>query len=244
MLYFVLVPIAFLTSIVTATVGIGGGMLLIAFMPGLLPTGAIVPVHGAVQLASNGSRFALALHAVRWDLAIPFALGGSLGAALGLVVPIEMDPATMRLLLGTVILLGTWLPPLPAAGRWRGRYAVLGAAQTFVSLFVGVAAPVNKPFLIRDRLTHDQRVVTHAVQVTALHLWKLAVFVALGFAFGDYALLIAAMAVAAVLGSWVGTHIRRYLPERPMRLFIKLLLTAVALRLLVLAGMAYLERSG
>ena len=46
----VLVPIAFLTSAFTAMAGIGGGLVLVALMPGFLPAQAIVPVHGVVQL--------------------------------------------------------------------------------------------------------------------------------------------------------------------------------------------------
>jgi hypothetical protein len=51
-----LVAIAAGTSTLTAITGIGGGMMLIAIMPGFLPAAAIVPVHAAVQLFSNSSR--------------------------------------------------------------------------------------------------------------------------------------------------------------------------------------------
>ena len=51
-----LILIAFGTSTLTAITGIGGGMMLIAIMPGFLPAAAIVPVHGMVQLFSNSSR--------------------------------------------------------------------------------------------------------------------------------------------------------------------------------------------
>ena len=51
-----LVPIVFLTSCLTAVIGMGGGVLLLMLMPGLVPTGAILPLHALTQLASNVSR--------------------------------------------------------------------------------------------------------------------------------------------------------------------------------------------
>ncbi len=62
-----LVFAAFLSSSLTAVLGLGGGMLLISLMSVFLPPGAVVPVHGVVQLASNASRGALAPREVRRD---------------------------------------------------------------------------------------------------------------------------------------------------------------------------------
>ena len=61
-----LVTFAFATSTLTAITGIGGGMMLIAFMPGLLPAAAIVPVHGAVQLFANSSRALFGWRQLQW----------------------------------------------------------------------------------------------------------------------------------------------------------------------------------
>ena len=43
-----LIVAAFFTSMTTAIAGIGGGVMLIAMMPGFLPVAAIIPVHGVV----------------------------------------------------------------------------------------------------------------------------------------------------------------------------------------------------
>ncbi len=42
---FLLVPITFLTSCLAGVMGLGGGMLLIAAMPGLVPASAIIPLR-------------------------------------------------------------------------------------------------------------------------------------------------------------------------------------------------------
>ena len=51
---------------VTAVTGIGGGMMLIAIMPGFLPATAIVPVHAVVQLFANSSRALFGWRFLRW----------------------------------------------------------------------------------------------------------------------------------------------------------------------------------
>lgn len=53
-----LVATACLTSAMTAALGIGGGVLLLAIMSMLLPAAAIIPLHGLVQLGSNANRAA------------------------------------------------------------------------------------------------------------------------------------------------------------------------------------------
>lgn len=44
---------SFFTSAITAAMGIGGGVVLMAIMAVFLPVSALVPVHGIVQMASN-----------------------------------------------------------------------------------------------------------------------------------------------------------------------------------------------
>ncbi|MDY0191288.1 MAG: hypothetical protein RBR22_11190, partial [Desulfuromonas sp.] len=51
----VLIVTACLTSAMTAALGVGGGVLLLAVMSMLLPAAAIIPLHGLVQLGSNAN---------------------------------------------------------------------------------------------------------------------------------------------------------------------------------------------
>ncbi len=67
-----LILAAFGTSVITAIAGVGGGMILIAFMPGLLPASAIIPVHAIVQLFSNGSRALFGWQNIDWGFTTAF----------------------------------------------------------------------------------------------------------------------------------------------------------------------------
>ncbi len=225
-----MVPISFVSSMLTAVLGIGGGVLLISLMPGLLPAAAVVPVHGVVQLASNVSRALFALREVRWDLSAAFFAGACLGAAVGSQVVVALPEKVLPVLLGAFILVVTWTP----VGRLRlpGRFLTLGAVQTFISLFVGATGPLASPLLLREGLSRDRIVATHAVMMSALHGLKIVTFAALGFALGPYLPLLAAMTVSTTLGSWAGTRLRAKVPEARFRQALKALLTLLALRLI------------
>ena len=228
-----LIAVSFLTSTLTATIGLGGGVLLISIMATLLPPAAVVPVHGAVQLASNSSRVLLGGPHVEWRIVGPFVGGAILGAVAGSRVVVHFSFDELPLYLGVFILAVTWLP-VPGRGlRFPGQYAILGAVQTFLSLFVGATGPMTSPFLLRAGLPKDRLVVTLGVVMTVIHILKLVVFAVAGFTFAPYLPLIGGMVAAVVLGSWAGTRLRGHVPERALRTTLTLVVTALALRMIV-----------
>jgi len=227
-----LIAVSFFTSALTAVIGMGGGILLISFMPGFLPLAAIVPVHGAVQIASNASRVLLGLRHIEWRLFWPFLGGAVLGAALGSRLVLRLPSKYLPLILGVFILIFTWLPKRQKAFRLPGHFALLGALQTFLALFVGVSGPLTNAFLLREDLTRDRLVITHGLLMTASHVLKVLVFGLLGFAFGPHLLLIAGMVVAVTLGSYAGTLLRGRLPEVLFRKIVKVIITILALRMI------------
>jgi uncharacterized protein len=232
-----LILVAFVASTTAAMVGLGGGILLISVMPGLIPPFAIIPVHGMVQVASNFTRVLFGLRYVVWSVCLPFVIGGFAGAGLGSQILVDIRWEYLPVIIGCFILIITWAPSFKYAPDLPGKYGILGALQTFLSLFVGVVGPLNMPFLLREGFSRDRVVVTHATQMTALHTIKVATFVFLGFTFTPYVYLIAGMILSATLGSYVGTHWRARVPEGRFRLVLKWIVTVLALRMLVGAGL-------
>ena len=78
-----LIGAACVTSMIAAVGGIGGGVVLIAIMPGFLPASAIIPIHGSVQIASNLSRALLGIRHTDWRIVGQYAGGAAMGAWLG-----------------------------------------------------------------------------------------------------------------------------------------------------------------
>ncbi len=232
-----LIGIAFVAAVTAAVVGLGGGILLMSVMPGLIPTPAIIPVHGMVQIFSNLTRALFGLRHVVWTFFLPFVLGGLLGASLGSMLLVDIDSEYLPVVIGGFILLITWAPGIRSVPRIPGKFAIVGGVQAFLSLFVGVVGPLNMPFLIREGLPRDRLVITHAVQMTAVHVIKVSTFFLLGFAFAPYLHLIAGMVVSTTLGSWVGTRLRARVPEALFRTVLKWVVTLLALRMILRLGM-------
>jgi len=64
------------------------------------------------------------------------------------------------------------------------------------------------------------------------HCLKIILFGFMGFTFSEYALLLFLMIFAGVLGTFIGRHILFKLPEKQFQLLSKLVISALALRLL------------
>lgn len=61
-----------LTSMVTATAGVGGGVLLFAIMAWLMLLTAVIPIQGAVQIGSNVGRLLIMARSVKVPILLPF----------------------------------------------------------------------------------------------------------------------------------------------------------------------------
>ncbi|MEM7426319.1 MAG: sulfite exporter TauE/SafE family protein [Pseudomonadota bacterium] len=99
-----LIALSAVTSFITASVGIGGGVILLAVMAVALPGAAIIPVHGAVQIGSNAGRTAVMLSSVNWRIVAPFLAGSLIGAGLGGLTVVQLPAELIKLGLAAFIL--------------------------------------------------------------------------------------------------------------------------------------------
>ena len=235
---YLLVLISFATSLFTAVLGLGGGLLLIALMPGLLPAAAIIPIHAATQLTSNASRALFAWREIRWDYTLSFIIGSVIGGGLASSVAHWLNLDYLPLFIAAFILFNVWGGGLKIAGGYPGEFGIIGFLQTGLGMLVGATGPLGQSALLKHGLHKDALVATTAVFMTITHLIKLALFGLLGFSFADYWPLMLAMMGAVTLGSWFGTKLRRRVPSGPFQLILKWLLTLLAIRMILLVLLA------
>lgn len=231
---FTLVPLALLTSTLAATLGMGGGVILIAVMPGFVPPAAIIPVHAVTQLASNFSRAAFGWRHIDRAILVPVAAGAIAGAAVGGGIYSSLNLDWLPLIIGIFILLLTWLPLPTPRGGGRTALVALGFYQTGLGMVAGATGPLGAAVLARRNSARDWLVVNTAVYMTINHLVRSFAFGLMGFAFVGWLPLIAGMVAASVAGSWLGTRLRVFLPQRNFQFAFKLLVTALALRMIFL----------
>jgi len=226
-----LIALACLTSAITAALGLGGGVLMLAAMASLLPAPAIIPVHAVIQLGSNAGRAAMMRRHIDLARLWPLLLGSIAGATLGGVTVVQLPAAALQLVLAAFILYSSWASP-PALSNlgWRG-LALGGAVASYLTMFVGATGPFIAAMLRPLGLERARLVATHAVAMLLQHGVKMLVFGLLGFAYGPWLGLIALMIASGLIGTWLGRHILHRLPQAGFDRALRWLLTILALNL-------------
>lgn len=235
-----LVLTALFTSFLTAAVGVGGGVFLLAILSLMMPVSAIIPVHGLVQLGANANRAAMLRRDIDWTTIIYFMPGALLGAGLAALFLVELPLALLQLCIALFILYLCWGPRLP--GRALSNFGTLLAATitTFLSHLVGATGPLVAAFIKQKFADERQRsVATFAATMTLQHGPKAVVYGVAGFAFQEWLLLVAMMIAAGALGTKLGLLQLAKLSDRRFTLLFNTVLTLLALRLLWQAASSF-----
>ncbi len=223
------------TSIVSGVMGMAGGMLLLSVMLLRLEPLVAIPIHGVVQLASNGSRAFFLRQHVRWSAVGRFAWPLLPAGALGLLLLGSVPVRASRAAIGVFVLAATWLKSrfTIEPGRSAERALPIGGALVgFFSTLIGATGPLLAPFILALELGSQPTIATMAACQIFQHASKITLFGAGGFALGHYALPCALLCLTAMLGSAIGTRLLDRIPEKPFRLGVRALVTALALHLI------------
>lgn len=222
---------SFLTSALTAALGLGGGMTLLAILTLVFPPLIVVPVHGAVQLGSNAGRAFLRRAHVQWPLVLWFTIGSAIGAYLGGQVAVALPQNVLLIMIAVFILANQWLP-LPEL-RTKNRFSTTfaGAITSGTSMFVGISGPLVMLFLkhLPDR---REIIATHATLMSGQNLFKIATFMLLGFAFHTYLALILLMVMSGFVGTKIGSNLSDRMSEQFFRTAFRFAMTVLAIHLL------------
>lgn len=226
-----LVVAAACTSAVTAALGIGGGVMLLGLMAVMLPSAAIIPVHGAVQLGSNAGRALMTLRHIRLATILWFAPGVILGAWLASLFLVDLPLPLIQLCIAGFILLLCWGPAIPPAALGPTGTLVAATLTSFASLFVGATGPLVAAFIKQQQAQRLPTVATFAAAMTLQHAPKAVVYGAAGFVFGDWIGLILLMIAAGALGTWAGLYLLARRSDQRFELVFNILLSVLAARL-------------
>lgn len=224
---------ALATSALTAAMGIGGGVLLLAIMALSMPPAAIIPVHGMVQLGSNANRALMTFKHINPGLILWFLPGVIIGAWLASRVLIALPLPLVQLCIAGFILLLCWGPAIPKVATGRIGTLAAAALTSFLSLFVGATGPLVAAFIKQQQAGERlSTVATFAAAMTLQHAPKAIVYGAAGFVFSEWLGLIVLMIGSGVLGTWAGLRILNRLSDQRFGRIFNLLLTLLAVRLI------------
>lgn len=227
--------VALVTAVISAVAGLGGGIILLGAIAQFHAPAVAIPIHGAIQLASNGSRGIILRNDINWRAV---AFGSVLiipAALLGVAVATSIPANGTRLAMAAFILVATWRPSLlrwDRPGRTERTLIPVGAVSGFLSATVGASGPVVSPFYRAVTVSHQAFVATAAVTQVFSHGAKLAGYGFDGFDFAEHAAVIAIGMAGVLIGTWVGTNLLEKADERFLSILFKVTLTLLALRLI------------
>jgi uncharacterized membrane protein YfcA len=227
----------FATAVVSGVLGMAGGVALLALLLLYLPPLVAIPLHGVIQLVSNGSRVVVQRRHARFDWIGWYMLPLVPAGLVGLRVAQALPERWLLGAIGVVVLIATWLPGrggtgAPAARRPRSRFFALGAASGFLNMVVGATGVLVDPFFLGLGLKRQALVGTKAACQALGHLAKIGLFGAAGFAFAEHLPLLALGSACAVAGTWVGSRLLDRMSEEGFLWLYRSVLTGLALRLL------------
>lgn len=230
--FMLLCGVSFLGSFISASMGIGGGGLVLATMALYLPAPILIPIHGVVQIGSNIGRAALMSTHVLTRIIPVFVAGTIVGALIGGKFVVSLPLPILQVVLAVFILYSTWAPKFSTNTPGKLAFFNVGVFSTFLTMFVGATGPLIAPFVAASSKKREEVVATHAMLMSIQHSLKIVVFGILGFAFGPYLPLLAGLLICGFAGTWVGKKMLARLPEKIFRTGLKAILTLIALRLL------------
>ena len=228
----ILIIASFFTSALTASVGVGGGLLMLALMTYIIPIVALIPVHGLVQLGSNIGRAYIQRMHIQWPIVWMFLSGSIFGAFIGAMLAVEMPASILKGLLGLFIFIIVWTK-IPKLRNANPMFISLGGlATTFITMFAGATGPLVAAFLNSLFEEHRKMVATHGMTMTVQHSLKVLAFGFAGFAFWSWLPLVALIVVSGFFGSKAGTLLMDKLPETTFKVAFKIVMTLVAIDLI------------
>jgi uncharacterized membrane protein YfcA len=242
----ILCLVGLLTSMLSAVVGMAGGITLLSVMLLFFEPLVAIPIHGVVQLVSNSSRTFVQRKHVDWTILWRYSVMLVPMGFVGIEIAQALPPNVTRALIGVFVLVATWKPGWlligthPERADVHRRFFLLGAVVGLINMTIGAAGPLIAPFFLRIGLSRQAMIGTKAACQAAGHLVKIAIFGIAGFVFAEYAIPLALLSVSVIAGTWIGSQVLESVNERWFTWLYKGVLTLVALRLVVWEGLAWL----
>jgi uncharacterized membrane protein YfcA len=228
----ILILASFFTSALTAALGLGGGVTMLAIMGTGLPVTSLLPVHGIVQLGSNFGRTIIQRAFVIWPLVGWFLAGSIIGVAAGGPVAVLIPDTMAKIGLALFILWSVHGKKPKPEHVSRAFFVGGGALSSFGTMVVGATGPLVAALLSARGLTRQPLIATHATCMVVQHGLKILVFGLLGFAYAEWAPLLLAMIASGVLGTFVGTRLLDDIPERLFRVAFKITMTLLSFQII------------
>ena len=242
----ILILSAFITSSISAVIGMGGGIILLGIMAIIIPEGyMVIALHGIIQLISNTTRTYVFRNHLKNKLIKEFSLGALIGAALsGLIIFLliqfynvnsasEIKVDFLKPIIGIFIIWYLFLKG-PKKEKISKSFVKVGGISGLASVFVGATGPLIAPFFLKSNLTKENIIANKAACQMITHCTKIPLFI---YFFNmnyinEYQILLP-LICAVFIGTNFGKYILQMIPEELFKKLFKTALFLIAIRLIV-----------
>ena len=242
----ILIAAAFITSSISAILGMGGGVILLGIMAILIPEGYIVvALHGIIQLVSNVTRSYVFRHHIKGKIIWQYFPGAILGLCLSAFIIMiiiksfnvqsakEIQIDILKPLIGIFII---WFlfGRRPQAKDEQPNFIGIGVLSGLTTVFIGATGPLIAPFFLKGKLTKENIIANKAMCQAISHAGKIPLFI-IFFKFNYFAELgvLVPLIIAVFIGTNFGKHILQFIPEQVFKILFKGALTLIAIKLII-----------
>ena len=243
---FILIISAFITSSISAVLGMGGGIILLGIMAIIIPEGyKVIALHGMVQLFSNSTRTYVFRQHIKKDLIKQFLGGALIGISISIIIILmlinyfnvqsanEIKVEVLKPFIGLFIV---WYLFLKGSNKEKkvNSFIPVGLIAGLSSIFVGAIGPLIAPFFLGKGLNKENIIANKAASQMITHLSKIPLFVYFfNMNYKSELNILLPLILAVYVGTNVGKKILSFIPELLFKKLFKITLFIIAIRLIV-----------
>lgn len=243
----VLIIAAFLTSMLSAIIGMGGGITLLGVMAIIMPTGyLVVAYHGIIQLVSNITRTTVYREHIDKPIISRFLVGMIPGLILSAAMiygattyfnastAADLKIDFLKPAIGVYIIWFLYLRKKKKAVS-KEAYKWMGVVAGIATVFIGAMGPLIAPLFINDKLKKEGIIATKAACQAAGHLGKIPIFfIFFNVSYAEDWNVLFPLVVAVYFGTKIGKLMLGKIPEALFQNLFKAVLTLIAVRLIII----------
>ena len=242
----ILIISAFITSSISAVIGMGGGIILLGIMAIIIPEGyMVIALHGIIQLVSNTTRTFIFKDYLKKYIIKDFLMGAILGLCFsGIIILIlihyfnvssanQIKIDFLKPIIGIFILWYLYLKPSKKEKK-KSSFIKVGFISGFCSIFIGATGPLIAPFFLKENLNKENIISNKAICQMISHLGKIPLFIFLFNVnyFSEYRILVPLIA-SVYFGTYFGKKILNLIPEKTFLILFKITLTLISIKLII-----------
>ena len=241
----ILIIAAFITSSISAVLGMGGGIILLGIMAIIMPEGyMVIALHGIIQLFSNTTRTYVFRKSIKSQIIKEFSIGAIIGVGISALIIIllinlfQVESANqikvdiLKPLIGIFIIWYLFLKKSKKEAHSTS-FIYVGGISGISSIFIGATGPLIAPFFLDKKLSKENIIANKAACQMITHLSKIPLFI---YFFNlnyieQYSMLLP-LIISVFLGTNFGKQILSFIPENIFIKLFKITLFIIAIKLI------------